>query len=100
VMLTKKEKRDVHIFLHFCLCKINIPNLELLLWKASKLYSQIKSRARLKRMGKQSKAAVEKVVEFSDLLGDWRWATFSADSHYLLIGIPYDLFIYYWAIVA
>ena len=29
-MLTKKEKRDVYIFLHFCLCKINIPNLELL----------------------------------------------------------------------
>ena len=30
-MLTKKEKRDIPIFLHFCLCKINIPNLELLL---------------------------------------------------------------------
>jgi len=39
-------------------------------------------------MGKQSKAAVEKVVEFSDLSGDWRWATFSADGHYLLIGVP------------
>jgi len=30
-MLTEKEKRDTYIFLHFCLCKINIPNLELLL---------------------------------------------------------------------
>ena len=34
-MLTKKEKRDVYIFLHFCLCKINIPNLELLALKCS-----------------------------------------------------------------
>ncbi|GEM_PF-3522260 len=35
-MLTKKEKRDIHIFLHFCLCKINIPNLELLVAEAVK----------------------------------------------------------------
>ena len=36
-MLTEKEKRAIHIFLHFCLCKINIPNLELLL---KQLYRQ------------------------------------------------------------
>lgn len=37
---------------------------------------------------------VKQIIEFSDISGDWQWATFSADSHYLLIGVPYDLFVY------
>ncbi len=44
----------------------------------------------------KSERQVKQVIEFSDLSGDWRWATFSADGHYLLIGVPYDLFIYWW----
>lgn len=40
---------------------------------------------------------IKQVIEFSDLSGDWCWATFSADGSYLLIGVPYDLFIYQWA---
>jgi hypothetical protein len=41
---------------------------------------------------------VKQIIEFSDLSGDWRWATFSADGRYLLIGVPYDLFVYQWVI--
>jgi len=41
-----------------------------------------------------SERQVKQIIEFSDLSGDWRWATFSADGHDLLIGVPYDLFIY------
>lgn len=43
-----------------------------------------------------SERQVKQVIEFSDLSGNWRWATFSADGCYLLIGVPYDLFIYRW----
>lgn len=43
-----------------------------------------------------SERQVKQIIEFSDLSGDWRWATFSANGHYLLIGVPYDLFIYRW----
>ncbi len=39
---------------------------------------------------------VKQAIEFFDLSNDWRWATFSANGHYLLIGVPYDLFIYQW----
>lgn len=42
---------------------------------------------------------VKQVIEFSDLSGDWRWATFSSDGRYLLIGVPYDLYVYQWATV-
>jgi len=47
-----------------------------------------------------SERQVKQVIEFSDLSGDWGWATFSADGHCLLIGVPYDLFIYQWTIAA
>lgn len=47
-----------------------------------------------------SEQQVKQVIEFSDLSGDWRWATFSADDRYLLIGVPYDLFIYRWVVTA
>lgn len=47
-----------------------------------------------------SERQVKQVIEFSDLSGDRRWATFSADGRYLLIGVPYDLFIYRWAVAA
>ncbi|MEB3359327.1 MAG: hypothetical protein VKK04_21555 [Synechococcales bacterium] len=43
-----------------------------------------------------SEQQVKQVIEFSDLSGDWRWTTFSADSHYLLIALPYNLLIYRW----
>lgn len=37
---------------------------------------------------------VKQIIKFSDSSGDWRWATFSADYNHLVIGVPYDLFIY------
>ncbi len=43
---------------------------------------------------------VKQIVEFSDSSGDWRWATFSVDGNYLLIGVPCDLFIYRWAVTS
>lgn len=39
---------------------------------------------------------VKQIINFSDLSEDWRWATFSADGCYLLIGVPDALFIYQW----
>lgn len=39
---------------------------------------------------------VKQIINFSDLSEDWRWATFSADGSYLLIGVPDALFIYQW----
>lgn len=37
---------------------------------------------------------VKQVIEFPDLSGDWRWATFSPDDRYVVIGVPYDLLVY------
>jgi len=36
-------------------------------------------------------------IEFSDLSGDWGYATYSKDAAWLLIGAPYDLYVYRWS---
>ena len=35
-------------------------------------------------------------IEFSDMSGDWGIATYSFDGKWLVIGVPYDLFVYRW----
>jgi len=37
---------------------------------------------------------VIQTIEFDDLSGDWGYATFSTDGQYLVIGVPYDIYIY------
>ena len=32
--------------------------------------------------------------DFEDLSGDWGYATFSSDSAYMLLGLPYDIYIF------
>ncbi|HSI34685.1 MAG: hypothetical protein ACAI43_01330 [Phycisphaerae bacterium] len=37
---------------------------------------------------------VRQEIRFDDMSGDWGVATFSADGKYLVIGVPYDIYIY------
>lgn len=37
---------------------------------------------------------IVQTLEFSDLSGDWGFATFSSDGEYLVIGVPYDIYLY------
>ncbi|MBD2502458.1 hypothetical protein [Anabaena azotica] len=37
---------------------------------------------------------IKQIIEFWDESHDWRWATFSADGCYLIIGVPHTLFVY------
>ncbi|MBW4604355.1 MAG: hypothetical protein KME29_33500 [Calothrix sp. FI2-JRJ7] len=39
---------------------------------------------------------IKQIIEFYDGSGDWRWATFSVDSCYLIIGVPHFLHVYKW----
>ncbi len=39
---------------------------------------------------------IKQIIEFYDESRDWRWATFSVDSCYLIIGVPHVLFVYKW----
>ena len=39
---------------------------------------------------------IKQIIEFWDESGDWRWATFSVDNCYLIIGVPYTLLVYKW----
>jgi hypothetical protein len=41
-----------------------------------------------------TKDEILQVIKFSDLSGDWCWATYSPDFRYLVIGLPYDVLVY------
>ena len=40
--------------------------------------------------------AIVQSIEFSDLSGDWGFATYSVDGKWLVIGVPYDLYVFRW----
>lgn len=43
---------------------------------------------------RDSKGVVSLGFDFEDLSGDWAYATFSIDYRYILLGLPYDIYIF------